>query len=206
MMMDLKVCNVARFCAEPTTQHMTAVKRILRYLNGTQDLGLLFCKDGVKECVGYSDSDWAGDLDDRKSTTGYIFHMGGAAVSWRSKKQGCVALSTAEAEYMALASTAQEAVWLRQLLSDLKIKPTSATLIFEDNQAAICLAKNPQFHGRAKHIDIKYHFVREQVTNGNIEVKYCRSEDMVADMMTKGLSFVQFTMLRAMAGVKSMPK
>ena len=117
-----------------------------------------------------------------------------------------MALSTAEAEYMALASTAQEAVWLRQLLSDLQIKPTSATLIFEDNQAAICLAKNPQFHGRAKHIDIKYHFVREQVANGSIEVKYCRSEDMVADMMTKGLSFVQFTKLRAMAGVKSMPK
>ena len=158
----------------------------------------------MNECIGYSDADWAGNLDDRKSTSAYIFHMGGAAISWRSKRQACVALSTAEAEYMALASAAQEALWLRQLLSDLKNKPTSPTLILEDNQAAICLAKNPQFHGRAKHIDIKYHFVREQVASGNIAVKYCRSEDMLADMLTKGLSYEPFTKLREMTGVKAM--
>ena len=198
------VSNVSRFNAEPTTKHMTAVKRILRYLNGTCDLGLLYRKDEMNECIGYSDADWAGDLDDRKSTSAYIFHMGGTAISWRSKRQACVALSTAEAEYMALASAAQEALWLRQLLSDLKNKPTSPTLILEDNQAAICLAKNPQFHGHAKHIDIKYHFVREQVANGNIAVKYCRSEDMLADMLTKGLSYVPFTKLREMTGVKAM--
>ena len=93
---------------------------------------------------------------------------------------------------MALASAAQEALWLRQLLSDLKNKPTSPTLILEDNEAAICLSKNPQFHGRAKHIDIKYHFVRQQVANGNIEV----IEDMLADMLTNGLSYVPFTKLR----------
>ena len=107
---------------------------------------------------------------------------------------------------MALASAAQEAVWLRQLLSDLNVKPASPTLIFEDNQASICLAKNPQYHGRAKHIDIKYHFVREQVVNGNIKVKYCKSEDMIADMLTKGLSYVQFDKLREMTGLKAMPK
>ena len=94
----------------PTNQHWTAVKRILRYLNGTKELGLLYNSGEMKDCVGYSDADWAGDLDDRKSTSGYIFHTGGAAVSWKSKKQSSVALSTAEAEYMALASAAQEAL------------------------------------------------------------------------------------------------
>ena len=128
--------------------------------------------------------------------------MGGAAISSRSKRQACVALSTAEAEYMALVSAAQEALWLRQLLSDSKNKTTSSTLILEDNQAAVCLAKNPQFHGRAKRIDVKYHFVREQVGNGIIEVKYCRSEDMLADILTKGFSYVPFIKLREMTGVK----
>jgi len=196
------VSNVARFCAEPTREHWTAVKRILRYLNGTRDLGLLYNKDSSKECIGYSDADWAGDLDDRKSTSGYIFQMGGAAISWRSKKQTCVALSTAEAEYMALASTAQEAIWIRQLLSDLKQK-SPATVIYEDNQSTICMTKNPQFHGRAKHIDIKFHFVREQVSKGIIELKYCKTEDMIADIFTKGLNQLQFSKLREMAGVKS---
>ena len=103
---------------------------------------------------------------------------------------------------MALASAAQETVWMRQLLSDQGIKQTVATLVFEDNQSAICMSKNPQFHGRAKHVDIKYHFVREQVTKGNIELKYCRTEDMIADMLTKDLIHAKFTRLRQMAGVR----
>ena len=109
------VSNVANFCANPSKQHWTAVKRILRYLKGTTGLGLLslYSKDGSKDCVGYSDADWAGDIDDQKLTSGYLFQICVAAVSWRSKKQKCVALSTAEAEYMALASAAQEAVWIR---------------------------------------------------------------------------------------------
>ena len=125
--------NVAGFCAEPTNQHWTAVKR-----NGTQELGMLYNRGEMKDCVGYSDADWAGDLNDRKFTSGYVFQTGGGAVvSWRSKKQSRVALSTAEAEYMALASASQEAVWMRQLLLDLGIKHTAATLVFEDNRSAI---------------------------------------------------------------------
>ena len=200
------VSSVAKFCADPSKQHLTAVKRILRYLKGTTHLGLLYSKDDCKDCVGYSDADWAGDIDDRKSTSGYLFQIGGTAVSWRSKKQVCVALSTAEAEYMALASAAQEAVWMRQLTSDLKNGPIGPTVIFEDNQSTICMAQNPQFHGRAKHIGIKYHFIREQVSNGTVELKYCRSEMMVADMLTKGLCQDQLIKLRQMAGVKEMPK
>jgi transposase InsO family protein len=196
------VSSVGRFCAKPTKQHWMAVKRIMRYLKGTLNFGLLYKKSGLKDCIGYSDSDWAGDIDDRRSTSGYLFLISGTAISWRSKKQTCVALSTAEAEYMALASAAQEAIWLRQLVTDLRNEPTEPTLILEDNQAAICIAKDPQFHGRAKHIDIKYHFIREQVNNGTVELRYCRTDDMTADMLTKGLSRDQFIKLREMAGVK----
>ena len=113
-----------------------------------------------------------------------------------SRKQACVALSTAEAQYIALASAAQEAVWVRQLLTDLRSSQEEATRIYEDNQSAICLAKNPQFHGRAKHIGIKYHFIREQVENGNGKLSYCRTEEMVADMLTKGLGREQLRKLQ----------
>ena len=109
-------------------------------------------------------------------------------MSWRSKKQSCVALSTAEAEYMALSSTAQEALWLRELNKDLNNPSFGPTLIFEDNQSAICMSKNPQFHGRSKHINIKFHFIREQVTSNNICLKFCPSEDMVADLLTSYVS------------------
>ena len=196
------VSNVARFCAKPTQQHWIAVKRILRYLKGTPNFGLLYSKKSLGDlCVGYSDADWAGDIDDRKSTSGYVFQIGGTAVSWRSKKQTCVALSTAEAEYMALASAAQEAVWMRQLTADLKCESTGPLVIFEDNQAAISMSKNPQFHGRAKHVDIKYHFIRENVKSGVVQLKYCPTEDMIADILTKGLPQDKFVKLRLLAGV-----
>lgn len=136
------VSNASKFCNNPTKQYWTAVKRILRYLKGTQNHGLLYTKNDHKNCVGYSDADWAGDVNDRKSTSGYLFKMSGAPVSWKSKKQACVALSTTEAEYMALSSAAQEATWIRQLTKDLQNAQVKPTVIHEDNQAAICMAKN----------------------------------------------------------------
>ena len=171
-------------------------------MNGTVNLGLVYSKDKDQECTGYSDADWAGDLGDRKSTSGYIFKLSGGAISWRSKKQSCVALSIAEAEYIALASAAQESVLLQELLLSLKETKIKPTTIFEDNQSAICLAKNPQYHGRAKHIDIKYHYVRERVAAGDIKLEFCKSQDMAADMFTKGLSSPQFIKLREMLGMK----
>ena len=195
------VSSVARFCACPTKEHWTAVKRILRYLKGTSNLGLLYRDNTPTEITGYSDADWAGDIGDRKSTSGYAFLLGGAAISWKSNKQTCVALSTAEAEYVALSAAAQEAVWLQQLVSDLVNKSIRETTILEDNQSAICLAKNQQVHGRTKHIDIKYHFIRDMVQAGRIKQTYCASEDMVADMITKGLPIKQFEKLRQMAGI-----
>ena len=171
------VSNVAKFCSRPTKEHWTAVKRIMRYLKGTTSYGLLYCETNPKNCVGYSDADWGGDTDDYKSTSGYVFQFGGTAVSWKSKKQTSVALSTAEAEYIALSSATQEASLMRQLLVDLNCGPTTPTVICEENQSSICIAKNPLFHGRTKHIGIKYHFVHEQVKNKNVEIVYCPTED-----------------------------
>ena len=195
------VNNVARFCSQPTKTHWTAVKRIFRYLRGTTHLGLLYSKGDEDTLIGFSDSDWGGDSNDYKSTSGYIFQIGGTAVSWKSKKQSCVALSTAEAEYMALASTAQEAIWLRELNSVLKNEPAQPVTVFEDNQAAICMSKNPQYHGKSKHINIKFHFIREQVANKMIQLEYCPTEDMLADLLTKGITHEKFERLRMMCGM-----
>ena len=197
------VSVVARYASNPRQCHWSAVKTIFRYLKGTDSFGLLFSNDSSL-CVGYSDADWAGDCSDRRSMSGYIFTMDACAVSWRSKKQSCVALSTAEAEYMALASATQEAVWLSKLNSDLNYISDKSMILYEDNQSTICMAKNPRFHGRTKHIEIKYHFVREQVSLGKIELKYCKSENMLADILTKPLAYERFSMLREAIGVQSL--
>ena len=142
----------------------------MRYLKGTSNLGLLYRENTPVEVIGYSDADWAGDVGDRKSTSGNIFPLGGAAISWKSSKQTCVALSTAEAEYVALSADAQEAMWLQLLTSDLLNKSIRETTILEDNQSVICLAKSQQVRGRTKHIDIKYHFIHDLVEAGRIKV------------------------------------
>ena len=131
------------------------MKRILRYLKGTSNFGLIYREDTPRGITGYTDADWAGDVGDRKSTSGYVFLMGSVAISWKSSKQTCVALSTAEAEYVALSAAAQEAIWLQQLTSELLNDNIQEMTIFEDNQSTICLAKNQHIHGRTKHIDIK---------------------------------------------------
>ena len=188
------VRNVAKFTENPTMQHWIAVKRILRYIKGTLDYGIQYRK-GNEQLLGYSDASWANDLDDRKSVSGYIFMLSGGPISWRSKKQTTVALSTAEAEYVALAAAAQEAVWLRSVMKGLN-KEIPPTVIHEDNQSAIAIAKNPQFHSRTKHVDIKYHFVRELVEDGIIQLSYCESGNMMADILTKGLAAPQHNKLR----------
>ena len=200
------VNNVAKFSANPTNEHWTAVKRIFRYLKGTVNYGLLYSENASPDCVGFSDADWAGDLNDRKSTSGYTFQINGAAVSWRSKKQTCVALSTAEAEYIALSAAAQEALWMRQLLTDLNVNIDEPVTIYEDNQSAIAMSKNPQFHRRSKHIDIKYHFVRDQVEKKTLTVLYCPTGSMLADLFTKGIPKEQFKKLRELIGVAIKPK
>ena len=125
-------------------------------------------------------------------------------MSWRSRKQTCVALSSAEAEYVALASATQEATWIRQLLQDLHQQQIDPTVTQEDNQAAIVFTQNPQSHAKMKHIDIRYHFVREKVQDNTVQLHYCPTSDMVADVLTKGLSSEKFSRLRQLSGVRDM--
>lgn len=198
------VGTLARFSSKPNRSHWTAAKRVLRYLRGTKNHGIVFTESESVECLGYSDADWAGDREDRRSTSGYLFLMAGGPVSWKSRKQGTVALSTAEAEYIALSSAAQETVWLRRLVSELGNKPEKPTVLMEDNQSAIAMARNPQFHGRAKHIDIRHHFIRERVNEGDIKLVYCPTGDMIADMLTKGINQHQLKNLMDRAGVRSL--
>ena len=196
------VYNVSKFSCKPTKTHWTAVKRILRYLKGTMNYGLLYTKVGSSfDCVGYSDSDWAGDLNDRKSTSGFVFIMSGAPVSWSTKKQSCIALSTAEAEYVALSRAVQEALWLQQILTDLNCKNSKPMLLYEDNQSCIAICKNSVFHGKTKHIDIKYNFVKDHIDKKDIEVKYCSTDLMLADIFTKGLLGNKFQSLCNLIGI-----
>ena len=193
---------VSKFCSNPTEAHKTAVKRVLRYLKKTMNLALKYCKD-EKPVIGFSDADWGGDLDDRRSTTGNLFLLAGGAVSWLSKKQGVVALSTSEAEYVALSLAAQEATWLQKLFTDLQI-PTKPIVIKEDNQGAIALARNPIAHSRTKHIDIRFHFIRKAQEEGIIDIEYCPTSHMVADLLTKPIPRGQFEKLRSLMGMEEL--
>ncbi len=196
--------NVAKFSNNPTRRHWMEIKRIFRYLKGTPNLGLLYSRSKSEDLVGYSDSDWGGDVESRRSKSGYLFQFCGAPISWKSKRQASVALSTAEAEYIAVSIATQKAVWLRRLMSELKVKQEAPTILYEDNQATISMTSNVH-HGRSKHIDIKYHFVREKVYDGTVELRYCRSGLMLADMLTKGLSGKVFESLRTLAGIVPIP-
>jgi hypothetical protein len=177
--------------ADPSDEHYIVLKHVLRYLKGSLDYELCFtkCTDGL-QLTGFSDASW-GSSDDRKSITGYCFSLNkdGPLISWKSKKQPTVALSSCEAEYMALAATTQESLFLTQLLHDIDMDcQYEPVTIFGDNQGAIALLKNPVHHQRSKHIDIKYHFVRTEFNRGKINVVYLPSEDMVADIFTKPAS------------------
>ena len=195
------VSTVVKYCHQPSDMHMTAAKRILRYLKQTKDLNLTYVENSPEAIVGYSDADWAGDVQDRRSTSGNVFLLGGGAITWSSRKQSSVALSTVEAEYMALSVATQEAIWLQHLQEELGVTNTGPTLIYEDNQGAISMVKNPVFHKRTRHVQIRYHFVREAVEQGTITLEYCRTDDMLADSFTKALARDQFEKLRAGIGL-----
>ena len=182
--------------------HLTAVKKIFQYLKSTVNLGLLY-KSEPSQLIGYADSDLAGNYDDRKSRSGYVFLNGGAAVSWYSGKQGSVSCSTANAEYLALGTAAREALYLKQLYKEIGVD-LKAVRIYEDNQAAIAIAKNPVFHCKQKHIDVQYHFIRDEIEKGRIDVQYCESKKMTADIFTKALPRDQFQVLRQKLGLKPM--
>ena len=175
-----------------------AVKRIFRYIKRTLNFGLKFSNDdSERQLYGFSDADWAGDIDTRHSTSDYVFKIANSTVSWCSKRQSSVAKSTTEAEYIALSLAAQEAIWLRRLLFEID----SLTTLYEDNQRAIELSKNPKFHNRTKHIDISCQFIRERVLSKEISVTYCSTDNMLADVMTKGLTRDNFEKFRSSLNV-----
>lgn len=167
------VSLISGFMSCPTESHWLAAKRILRYLKGTTKLGIFYKKGGCTDLVAYTDNDFAGDLDDRRSTSGFVFLLGYAAVSWSSKKQPVVTLSTTEAEYIAAAFCACQCIWLRRVLEKLGHKEEKSTLIQCDNNSTIKLSKNPVFHGRNKHIDIRFHFLRDLTKDRVVELSYC---------------------------------
>jgi hypothetical protein len=151
----------------------------------------------------YSDSDYAGDIEDRKSTSGYVFMLNSGVVSWSSKKQPIVTLSTTEAEFIAVTSCACQAIWLRRILQQLGHNQEGPTTILCDNSSAIKLCKNSVLHGRSKHIDVRFHFIRELTSMGIIEVTHCPTQSQVADIMTKPLKTDAFVKLRGLMGVCS---
>ncbi|GAU37611.1 hypothetical protein TSUD_365320 [Trifolium subterraneum] len=205
--LSFAVGAVSRFVESPKQSHMVAVKRILRYVQGTMEFGVLFpnnISNSVNRLEGFSDSDWCGDHVDRRSTTGYIFKFLHAPISWCSKKQPVIALSSCEAEYIACAFAACQGIWLESLLKDIQVELTEPIQLLVDNKSAINLAKNPISHGRSKHIETRFHFIREQVNNGRIVLNHCPTEVQEADILTKGLKHDRFIKLRSKIGVTTL--
>ena len=195
---------LSQFTSHPGQEHWQGIKRVFRYLKGTLNHCLEFVASGTNKVIlsAFTDADWAGDIISRKSTSGYVFQIGRSSITWRSKRQSIIALSSTEAEYVSLSQATQEAVWLRQLLNDVGFKQVMPTILYEDNQGAISLSKNPKLNSRTKHIDIKFHYVRQAVNEKTIETNYCPTEEMAADIFTKSLSKVKFEKFRIMLGVK----
>ncbi|CAA0823425.1 cysteine-rich RLK (RECEPTOR-like protein kinase) 8 [Striga hermonthica] len=191
----------SRFMEKPKKPHLELVRRILRYVKGSIDYGLFCQRNKDTKIVGYCDADYAGCGDTRRSTTGYVFKFGSAAISWCSKRQPTVSLSTAEAEYRAAAMAAQETIWLMQLLKDLHQPFSYAVELYCDNQSSIRIAENPVYHERTKHVEVHYHFVREKVLTEEIEMKHVGTEDQVADVFTKGLNSSNFEEFRTCLGM-----
>jgi hypothetical protein len=196
------VTTLSRYTKNPGREHWEAVKRVFRYLNGTRDLWLTY-GGAERNLIGYADAD--GNMaEDRHAVTGYAFILNGGAVSWASKRQEMVTLSTTESEYVAATHAAKEGLWLRSLLTQVFYPLRDPTTLFSDNQSAIALAKDHQYHARTKHIDIRYHFIRWVVSEGSIHLVYCPTEDMVADALTKALPSAKVKHFASELGLSSL--
>jgi hypothetical protein len=197
------VCMCARFQANPKESHLFAVKQILRYLKDTWDFGLFYPRSTSFELISYSDADFAGNKSDRKSTSGTCHLLGHSLVSWFSKKQNSVSLSTTEAEYIAASLACTQVLWMKQTLKDFGLS-YSTTTIYCDNTSAINLSKNPIQHSRTKHIEIRHHFLRDHVLKGNIALNFIPTNAQHADIFTKPLKNEDFTRIRRELGICSL--
>ena len=199
------VQQVCLYMHDPREPHLSALKRILRYLQGTLDLGLYLHRTSPADLTVYTDADWAGCPDTRKSTSGYAVFLGDNLISWSSKRQPTVSRSSVEAEYRAVANGVAEASWLRQLLLELRCPLRRATVVYCDNVSAVYLSTNPVQHQRTKHIEIDLHFVRERVALGEVRVLHVPTSSQYADIFTKGLPTSVFTEFRSSLNVRSAP-
>ncbi|XP_074328332.1 secreted RxLR effector protein 161-like [Apium graveolens] len=189
---------------KPTILYQNAAKRILRYIKGTLDFGLIYTRDNKNNMItGYLDSDLAGHVEDRKSTGGMVFYLNESLVTWVSQKQRCVALSSCEAEFIAETAAACQAIWLRNLLTRITGEELGPVMLYIDNKSTIDLAENPVFHER---IHVRYHFIRECVERGEVIVKHIRSELQRANVLTKDLVTVKFERMRHLLGVRNVDK
>lgn len=192
---------VSRYMSNPGKQHWEAVKWIMRYLRGSSNVSLCFTRTGLK-LQGYVDADLAGDMDSRKSTTGFVYTLGGTAVCWGSKLQKIVALSTTEAEYVAVTEAGKEMVWLQGFLDELG-KTVEKGVLHSDSQSAIFLAKNPAFHSRTKHIQLRYHFIRSLIDSGQLILEKIRGAENPADMLTKVVTVDKLKLCEASVGLQA---
>ena len=181
------VSTLSRYMSSPKHDHWIAVKRVFRYLQGTQNAGITYGASQKLKLAGYCDANYATDPDNRKSVSGYVFTLNGGAICWSSKKQTVVARSSTESEYVALGQASTEAMWIRQLMKEIGFK-IMTTQIYCDNNGAIKLTENPVYHARTKHIDVQHHYIRELVETKEIAVNFVSTNEMIADVFTKGLS------------------
>ena len=198
---SIGVC--ARYQANPKESHMTTLKRIIKYVKTTAEFGVWYNKDTSDVLARNSDADWAGNADDRKSTLEGCFYVGNNLVSWVSKKQNSISLSTVEAEYIAVGSCCTQLLWMRKLLHDYGICQKHL-IIYCDNTSAINISKNLIQHSRTKHIEIQHHFIRELVEDGTLTLEFIHTDDQKADLFTKPLNSKRFEFLCQNIGVISM--
>ncbi|KAJ0494661.1 putative RNA-directed DNA polymerase [Helianthus annuus] len=194
---------LSQFVSDPRRSHMEAANRVLRYLKATPGQGILLPKEGGNGLIAYCNSDWLGCPMTRRSRTGYLF-LGGAPISWKSKKQSVVSRSSAEAEYRAMANTVSEILWLRWFLCELNIPPVGPTPLFCDNQAARHIANNPVFHERTKHVEMDCCFVRERIESKEIQTMKIDSKTQIADILTKPLGTQRFHTLLDKLGIQDL--
>ena len=186
--LSFAVSLLSRFQADPGIEHWKGLLHVLGYVKNTMDYGLTYSRDGDLTPLSYVDADYGGCRDTRRSTSGYVFTMAGGAVTWSSKRQATVALSTVEAEYVAMSRCAQQMAWMQTWLDEVEVKHDMPGIIKGDSRGAIALAKNTKDHGKIKHIDIRHHYLRELVKSGSILFEQIPSADNVADLFTKPLA------------------
>ncbi|KAK8672471.1 hypothetical protein V6N13_110839 [Hibiscus sabdariffa] len=192
---------LSRFMTEPSDVHMGAARRVLRYLKGTSDFGVIFNPCVDSKLFAYSDSDWGGSVDDMKSTLGYVFSLGSRVFSWISKKQEIVAQSTTEAEYIAASAAVNQVVWLRKILTDLRHKQEEATKVMVDNKSTIDISENQVCFSITKHMKIKFYALQEAHQHKEVKLVHCPLEYQIVDILTKALPKGRFEFLRLKLGM-----